>query len=215
MIFLKENAPFPDVNLSDEDGLLAVGGTLTVERLIEAYNSGIFPWYSYGQPVLWWSPNPRMVLFLDDFKVSKSLKKTLDSGRFKVTFNTAFAEVISECAIAKRQGQNGTWITMEMMNAYINLHKIGIATSVEVWENKQMVGGLYGIDLPKKKIFCGESMFHKKSDASKVAMYSLVESLKSENYILIDCQVYTKHLESLGAKPILREKYLYFIHSMK
>lgn len=208
MIFLKENDSFPDVNLADEDGLLAVGGILTTKRLIEAYNSGIFPWYSDGQPVLWWSPDPRMVLFLDNFKVSKSLKKTIDSGKFKVTFNTAFAEVITACAMAKRQGQDGTWITQEMINAYIELHKKGHAFSVEVWHNDTLVGGLYGIDLPEKKVFCGESMFHKVSEASKVALFFLVEKLKTEGYKLIDCQVYSKHLEMLGACLISRNQFL-------
>ena len=208
MIFLKENDSFPDVNLADEDGLLAVGGTLTTKRLIEAYNSGIFPWYSEGQAVLWWSPDPRMVLFLDNFKVSKSLKKTIDSGKFKVTFNTAFAEVITACAMAKRQGQDGTWITQEMINAYIELHKKGHAFSVEVWHNDTLVGGLYGIDLPEKKVFCGESMFHKVSEASKVALFFLVEKLKTEGYKLIDCQVYTKHLDFLGACLISRNQFL-------
>lgn len=208
MIFLKDNSPFPDVSLANEDGLLAIGGTLTTARLLNAYNSGIFPWYSEEQPVLWWSPDPRMVLFLDDFKVSKSLKKTIHSGKFKVTFNTVFAEVIKACAMAKRQGQEGTWITQEMINAYIELHKNGHAISVEVWQNETLVGGLYGIDLPEKKVFCGESMFHKVTDASKVALFSLVEKLKAEDYKLIDCQVYSKHLEMLGACLISRNQFL-------
>lgn len=211
MIFLQENTPFPNVNLADEDGLLAVGGTLTTKRLIDAYNAGIFPWFSNGQPVLWWSPDPRMVLFIDDFKVSKSLKKTVDSGKFKVTFNTAFAEVIEACAAVKRKGQDDTWITQEMKKAYIQLHQKGIATSVEVWENQQLVGGLYGIDLTEKRIFCGESMFHNENNASKVALYYLIEKLKANNYILIDCQVYTVHLESLGAKEIEKNQFLKFL----
>src|SRR5690606_13342801 len=160
---------FPEVSLADEDGLLAVGGTLTTERLLKAYNSGIFPWYSEGQPVLWWSPDPRMVLFLDQFKVSKSLRKTIISGEFQVTFNTAFAEVIQKCALTKRNDHQGTWITQEMIDAYIELHHKGHAVSVEVWQNKKLAGGLYGIDLPEKHVFCGESMFHLVTDASKVA----------------------------------------------
>jgi leucyl/phenylalanyl-tRNA---protein transferase len=208
MIFLKDNSPFPDVSLADEDGLLAVGENLTTERLLEAYNSGIFPWYSEGQPVLWWSPDPRMVLFLDQFKVSKSLSKTIISGDFQVTFNTAFSEVIQECAQVKRNDQEGTWITQVMIDTYTELNKEGHTVSVEVWQNKKLVGGLYGIDLPEKRVFCGESMFHKVSDASKVAFYHLVEHLKARNYKLIDCQVYTKHLASLGACLIPRDEFV-------
>jgi len=208
MIFLKDNTPFPDVTLADEDGLLAVGGKLNTSRLLDAYNSGIFPWYCEGQPVLWWSPDPRMVLFLDRFKVSKSLRKTIKSNVFQVTFNTAFAKVIQECALAKRNDQDGTWITREMMDAYVELHNKGHAVSVEVWQNKILVGGLYGIDLSEKKVFCGESMFHKVTDASKVAMFFLVKHLKAQDYKLIDCQVYTKHLESLGACLIARDEFV-------
>jgi leucyl/phenylalanyl-tRNA---protein transferase len=212
MIFLNENTPFPDVSLADEDGLLAFGGKLTTKRLLEAYNSGIFPWFSDGQPVLWWSPDPRMVLFLEQFKVSKSLRKSIKSGAFQVTFNTAFAKVIQECALAKRYDQEGTWITQKMINAYVELHKKGHAISIEIWQNEKLVGGLYGIDLPEKRIFCGESMFHKVNDASKVALYHLIENLKTKNYILIDCQVYTKHLNSLGAKQISRTEFIKLLH---
>lgn len=208
MIFLKDNSPFPDVSLADEDGLLAIGGKLTTASLLDAYNSGIFPWFSEGEPVLWWSPDPRMVLFIDRFKVSKSLNKTIKSNVFQVTFNTAFAKVIQECALAKRNDQDGTWITHEMIDAYVELHLKGHAVSVEVWQNKVLVGGLYGIDLPEKKVFCGESMFYKVSDASKVALFFLVEKLKSEDYKFIDCQVYTKHLDSLGACLISRNQFL-------
>ncbi len=211
MILLKDNSPFPDVSLADEDGLLAIGGKLTTARLLDAYNSGIFPWYSEGQPVLWWSPDPRMVLFLDHFKVSKSLRKTIKSNVFQVTFNTAFAKVIQECALAKRNEQDGTWITREMIDAYVELHQKGHAVSVEVWQNEILVGGLYGIDLPGKKVFCGESMFHKVTDASKVALFYIVEYLKDNNYLFIDCQVYTKHLASLGACNISKNHFIKFL----
>jgi len=211
MIFLKDNTPFPDVTLADEDGLLAVGGKLTTSRLLDAYNSGIFPWYSEGQPVLWWSPDPRMVLFLDRFKVSKSLRKTIKTNVFQVTFNTAFAKVIQECALANRNDQDGTWITQDMMDAYVELHQKGHAVSVEVWQNEVLVGGLYGIDLPEKRVFCGESMFHKVTDASKVALFYIVDYLKINNYLFIDCQVYTKHLASLGAKKIPKKYFLKFL----
>ncbi len=211
MIFLKDNSSFPDVSLADEEGLLAIGGKLTTKRLLEAYNSGIFPWYSEGQPVLWWSPDPRMVLYLDKLKVSKSLNKTIRSRCFNVTFNAAFTEVIQQCSITYRKDQNGTWITQEMIDAYTKLHSKGYALSVEVWQNEELVGGLYGIDLPEKKVFCGESMFHKVSDASKVALVHLVEHLNLKNYKLIDCQVHTKHLESLGACLIPRDEFLKYI----
>jgi leucyl/phenylalanyl-tRNA--protein transferase len=202
---------FPDPRDASLDGLLAYGGELNAERLLLAYNSGIFPWYNENDPVLWWSPDPRMVLFPEKFKVSKSLKKTISSQKFTVTFNTAFEEVITHCARVKREGQDGTWITSEMVTAYLNLHKLGHAISVEVWYEKELVGGLYGIDLKDKNVFCGESMFALMSDASKVGFYYLVERLKDENYQLIDCQVYTAHLESLGAEEVERLTFLSYL----
>lgn len=211
MVYLEENTPFPDVSLADEDGLLAIGGKLTAGRLMNAYHQGIFPWFSDNQPVLWWSPDPRMVLFPEKFKVSKSLRQKLKNNPFQVTFNTAFAEVIKNCAHTRRKKETGTWITGSMQDAYLELHNLGHATSVEVWENETLVGGLYGIDLPDKKIFCGESMFHHQRDASKIAFYHLVQKLKEQNYLLIDCQVYTRHLESMGAEEISRETFISYL----
>ena len=206
--YLSESIWFPNPEEADKEGLLAVGGDLSVKRLMHAYRSGIFPWYEEGQPILWWSPNPRMVLFPDNFKVSKSLQKTINNNKFTITFNTCFSEVIKNCSDIKREGQPGTWITSEMQKSYIKLNELGFAMSVEVWLEKELVGGLYGINLPEKKVYCGESMFSKTSDASKVGFYYLVEKLKEKNYELIDCQMYTQHLESLGATEITREEFL-------
>jgi len=206
--FLTEKISFPDTSLATEDGLLAIGGDLSAERLLLAYNSGIFPWYEEGQPILWWSPNPRMVLFPEKFKVSKSLKKTLRENKFKITFNQDFSQVIKYCANVPRGGQSGTWITQEMKDAYINLNTKGIAKSVEVWLNDKLVGGLYGIDLPKKRIFCGESMFSLVSDASKIAFYHLVQATMQMDYKCIDCQLHNTHLESLDAEEIDRKTFL-------
>ena len=211
MRYLEQKLDFPDPAMADSDGLLAIGGDLSVERLLLAYSSGIFPWYEEGQPILWWSPDPRMVLFPEKLKVSKSLHKKIKNDKFKITYNTAFPEVIENCSVVKRNGQNGTWITNDMQKAYIELHKQGHALSVEVWNNDVLVGGLYGIDLPRKKIFCGESMFSKESDASKVGFYHLVSEMKRKKYNLIDCQMYTSHLHSLGAEEISRESFLKFI----
>lgn len=211
MHYLTEKLLFPNPENSTEDGLLAIGGDLSVERLMLAYNSGIFPWFEDDQPILWWSPDPRMVLFPEKFKVSKSLHKTLRSEKFKITFNQNFADVIKYCANAPRKGQTGTWITQEMQQAYIALHKAGLAISIEVWENDKLVGGLYGINLPQKKVFCGESMFSLVSDASKVAFYHLSEYVKSKNYKFIDCQIYNEHLESLGAEEIDRLTFLSYL----
>jgi leucyl/phenylalanyl-tRNA--protein transferase len=202
---------FPNPNEADQEGLLAAGGDLSTELLLLAYRSGIFPWFEEGNPILWWSPNPRMVLFLEKFKVSKSLQKILKKEPFKITFNICFSEVIKNCSTIKRNSQKGTWITSEMQKAYCKLHKKGHASSVEVWEEDVLVGGIYGIHLPEYKVFCGESMFSKKSDASKVGLYYLVKKLKKENYKLIDCQMYTKHLESLGAEEISREAFLQYL----
>lgn len=202
---------FPHPSSANSEGIVAIGGILTPERVIKAYKQGIFPWYEENQPILWWSPDPRMVLFLDKFKVSKSLMKTINSDIFNVTFNTHFLEVITQCATIKRNGQKGTWITTEMIKTYHKLHQMGYAKSVEVWQQNTLVGGLYGIELANKKIFCGESMFSRVSDASKVALYHLVEKLKKENYFIIDCQVYSNHLASLGAEEISRDKFLAYL----
>ena len=208
MIYLSSQLWFPSVVEASKEGLLAIGGDLSSDRLLLAYRSGIFPWFEDDQPILWWSPDPRMVLFPERFKVSKSLKKVLDSNIFQVTFNQNFSEVIKQCASVKRKGQRGTWITSEMISAYQELHEKGFAKSVEVWKEGKLVGGLYGIDLPEKKVFCGESMFSKESNASKVGFYILIEKLKERNYKIIDCQVYTNHLHSLGAEEIPREEFL-------
>jgi leucyl/phenylalanyl-tRNA--protein transferase len=208
MIYLSSKLWFPSVTEASKEGLLALGGDLSLERLLLAYSTGIFPWYEDYQPILWWSPDPRMVLFPKRFKVSKSLKKVINSNVFEVTYNQNFSEVIKQCAFIKRKDQGSTWITSEMISAYQNLHEKGFAKSVEVWKEGKLVGGLYGIDLPEKKVFCGESMFSKESNASKVGFYTLVEKLKERNYKLIDCQVYTKHLSSLGAEEISRKDFM-------
>ncbi|KAA3625261.1 MAG: leucyl/phenylalanyl-tRNA--protein transferase [Flavobacterium sp.] len=211
MYFLTEKLWFPEVSEADSDGLLAVGGDLSVERLKLAYRLGIFPWYGDAQPIMWWSPNPRMVLFPDKLYVSKNLQKKIKKGIFTVTFNTNFTEVIQQCANVPRSDQGGTWITEEMEIAYIKLHQLGIATSVEVWLDGRLVGGLYGVDLLDKKVFCGESMFSLVSDASKIALYYLVEELKKRNYQIIDCQMYTEHLERMGAEEVPREQFLDYL----
>ncbi|MDR6299474.1 leucyl/phenylalanyl-tRNA--protein transferase [Mesonia maritima] len=211
MHFLQPFEDFPDPSLAEAEGLLAVGGNLSTERLLAAYQKGIFPWYEKDQPILWWSPDPRMVLFPEDLKVSKSMKKLFKKDFFQITYNQNFEEVIKNCAEIKREGQDDTWITLEMISAYIQLHKKGFATSVEVWQNKKLVGGLYGIYLKEKRLFCGESMFTKVSNASKYGFISLVNKLKKEDIKLIDCQVYTKHLASLGAKEISREAFLSYL----
>ena len=208
MHFLTEKLWFSKPSEANIDGMLAIGGDLSVERLLLAYNSGIFPWFEVDQPILWWSPDPRMVLFPEKFKVSKSLRKTLKSEKFKITFNQNFGEVIKNCASVPRKGQVGTWITQEMQEAYIAMHKAGHAVSIEVWEDAKLIGGLYGIELPQKKVFCGESMFSLASDASKVAFYYLSEYVKAKNYKFVDCQLYNEHLESLGAEEIYRKKFL-------
>jgi len=209
MYLLSKDLIFPPVHLANKDGLLAIGGDLSEERLLLAYKSGIFPWYNQGEPIIWYSPNPRMVLFPKDLKISKSMKQVIRKNEFKITFNQSFAEVISKCKNIERDGQGGTWITNEMQEAYIKLQKLGIAKSVEVWQKDKLVGGLYGIDLGT--VFCGESMFSKVSNASKMAFIFLVQKLEKENYKLIDCQVYNSHLESLGADEIPRDEFLTYL----
>jgi len=211
MIYLSNELWFPEVEMASQDGLLAVGGDLSVERLLLAYRSGIFPWFNDGDPILWWSPDPRMVLFPDKLKVSKSLRRLIKQQKFKLTENQAFSEVVKNCAQIERPDQLGTWITDDMLEAYQKLHQLGHAHSVEVLLEEELVGGLYGIDLPQQKVFCGESMFSKVSNASKIALHYWVDLLKEKDYRLIDCQVYNPHLESLGAEEISREVFLSFL----
>lgn len=205
---------FPDVNLAlqEPDGLLAVGGDLSIERLIAAYSLGIFPWYSEGQPILWWSPDPRMVLHPSEIKISKSLAKTIRKQSFKVTFDTAFHDVISACSKPRLENgvvQSETWILNEMIEAYVELHNAGYAHSVECWQDEKLVGGLYGVAIGN--VFFGESMFSRTSDSSKVAFVFLCKQLEKWGFQLIDCQVYTPHLESLGAYMIPRKNFVSLI----
>lgn len=206
MYFLTKELYFPPVEETSSEGILAVGGNLSPERLMLAYNNGIFPWFEDDEPILWWSPEERMVLFFEDLKISKSMRNVLKKGEFNVTFNKDFKAVITNCQQAKRVGQNGTWITNDMINAYCKLHELGFAKSVEVWKNNELVGGLYGIDLGD--IFCGESMFSKVSNASKVAFITLAQKLEQANYKIIDCQVHNSHLESLGCVEITRDEFM-------
>ena len=211
MEILTDNKSLPHPKTADQDGLVAIGGRLTVQRLIEAYYKGIFPWYNEDQPVLWFSPDPRMVLFPDYFKVSKSMRSLFRKKAFQVTFNTCFTEVIHACASIPRSGQEGTWITPDMTEAYHKLYNAGLVLSVEVWNDKNLVGGLYGVYLKEKHIFCGESMFSLQSNASKYGFISMVQALKKKGVLLIDCQVYTDHLASLGAIEIPRADFLKYL----
>lgn len=196
---LSEELIFPHPRLAEPDGLLAIGGDLSIERLLLAYSNGIFPWYS-EPPILWWSPNPRMVLFPEKLKVSDSLRQIINRQKFKITFDQDFAGVIRACAGTKRPDQEGTWIVPEMQVAYIELHNAGFAHSVEAWHNEQLAGGLYGVSLGR--VFFGESMFFNIPDASKVALYYLVERLKSWDFTIIDSQQDTPHMRKMGAELI-------------
>ncbi|HEX9392463.1 MAG TPA: leucyl/phenylalanyl-tRNA--protein transferase [Usitatibacteraceae bacterium] len=204
--WLKLPADFPAVEtaLPEPNGLLCAGGDLAPASILKAYSRGIFPWYSEGQPILWWSPDPRMVLFPDEFKVSKSLAKTARSGKFDIRFDSAFADVMTGCA-APRTLDGSTWIVEDMQAAYTRLHQLGFAHSVESWRNGELVGGLYGIALGR--MFYGESMFARVTDASKVALVALVDKLKRDGFALIDCQQETRHLASFGARPIARKEF--------
>lgn len=206
LFFLGDRLEFPPVEAANEDGLLAVGGDLSPERLLLAYKSGIFPWFNEDNLILWWSPNPRMVLFPNKIKISKSMRKVIRTEQFNLTQNTCFEKVLDSCAKVQRKGQDGTWITPKMKLAYLNLFEKGFAKSFEVWEGNNLVGGLYGIDLGH--VFCGESMFSTVPNASKFAFIKLTQELEQEKYRLIDCQVHTKHLESLGAEQISREDFM-------
>lgn len=204
---------FPEVEHAHESGILAVGGDLSPERLTLAYQSGVFPWFNEGEPIVWWAPDPRMVLFLDELKVSKSMRNILNRELFQITMNQRFREVVTACKNSNRKGQDGTWITDEMVEAYCRLHEKGIARSVEVWQHGNLVGGLYGIDLGH--VFCRESMFSKVSNASKVAFVHLCRSLKEKGYVLLDCQVYNEHLASLGAREIPRNEFMKLLRETK
>lgn len=206
MILLTDDIIFPPVEMADAEGLLAVGGNLSSERLLLAYLSGIFPWYNEGEPILWWSPDPRMVLSPAELKVSKSMQTVLNNGKFRFTINRSFTQVMQHCKSTFRKQQEGTWISPAMQDAYTELHQLGHAHSAEAWLNGELVGGLYGIRVGK--VFCGESMFSNVSNASKFAFIKYVQQLQKEGVVLIDCQVYTPHLASLGAKLIERKKFI-------
>lgn len=211
----QEKLLFPHPSLADPNGVLAIGGDLSSERLLLAYQHGIFPWFNPGEEIIWWSPNPRFVLFPAELKVSRSMRPYFNQQKFKLTFDQCFAEVMKACQTVdrSRQGQYGTWITHSMLEAYIQLHELGYAHSVEVWAEEQLVGGLYGIALGK--VFFGESMFARQSNASKFGMISLVQRLTEEGYWLIDCQQQTKHLGSLGARSISRNDFLGWLEKNK
>jgi len=203
---LPEEPVFPHPDEATEDGLLAIGGDLSPQRLVAAYANGIFPWYSENDPILWWTPDPRMILFPQNFKISKSLKQALNKSIYELRIDTAFEQVINNCKSIPRKYEEGTWITEEMKSAYIHLHKLGLAHSFESWQNNNLVGGLYGISLGKA--FFGESMFQKATDASKVAFYHLSQFCLKWNFGLIDCQLPNDHLESMGAVEIPRSDFL-------
>ncbi len=197
---------FPPPQLAGENGLLAIGGDLCKTRLLLAYNLGIFPWYSEGEPILWWSPDPRLVIYPDEIRISKSLHKVIKKNVFRVTFDTAFNQVINSCACVKRRKNEGTWIVPDMIDAYCMLYESGYAHSVETWKDDKIVGGLYGVSLGR--CFFGESMFSLESNASKVALVALAEHLKNKAFDFIDCQVSTEHLKLFGAKEIPRSHFL-------
>jgi len=197
---------FPDPALAEEDGLLGLGGDLSPERLLLAYGNGIFPWFGKGEPIMWWSPEPRCVLYPERLKVSTSLRQAIRKGGYEVRFDTCFADVIGHCSATKRKGQRGTWITKQMVEAYIRLHELGYAHSTEVFMDGELAGGLYGVSIGMT--YSGESMFHLRPEASKIALYHLVQRLKEWKFPLIDCQVTNPHLLSLGAEEMPRQEFL-------
>ena len=197
---------FPDPELAEPDGLLAVGGDLSPERLLRAYAHGLFPWFSAGEPILWWSPDPRWILKPSEIHVPRSLRKTLRSGTFRISADEAFARVVERCSRKQRPGQRGTWITADMAAAYRRLHELGFAHSIEAWEGRRLAGGLYGVSLGGA--FFGESMFADRPDASKAAFATLVAELHARGFGLVDCQVHTEHLERFGARGMPRREFL-------
>lgn len=206
-VLSEDSRDFPPVDqaMEEPDGLVAIGGDLSPERLLAAYQAGIFPWFEEGQPILWWSPNPRCVLYPDQLHVSRSLQKKLRKGSFEITIDHCFEQLINYCS-GSRKNSHGTWITSDIKIAYSHLHQLGIAHSVETWFDGELVGGLYGLAMGS--VFFGESMFSRKPDASKIALYYLIEKLKALSFTLIDCQVYNPHLESLGATCIPRPEFI-------
>lgn len=202
------DTPFPPITcaLNEPNGLIAIGGDLSSQRLLEAYQHGIFPWFSQDEPILWWSPDPRMVLFPEDLKISKSLTKRLKKQDYQVKFNENFRQVMEACASVNRDHQNGTWITPEMIDAYCELHNLGYAYCAETWIDNQLVGGLYGVIIDR--MFYGESMFHHVTDASKIAFVHMIKQLQARGVGMIDCQMKTTHLASLGAKEIDRDNFI-------
>jgi leucyl/phenylalanyl-tRNA--protein transferase len=211
MYFLSKDIYFPPVEEASYEGVLAIGGDLSIERLLLAYRNGIFPWFNEDEPVLWWAPPERMVVAPSIYKVSKSIRNLLNQNKFSVTFNQNFKEVILGCQKIDRPGQEGTWLSDDFVKSYTKLHEMGIAKSVEVWQKDELVGGLYGVDLGH--VFCGESMFSKVPNASKVAFIHLAKQLELANYKLLDCQVHNNHLESLGCIEIEREEFLAILKS--
>lgn len=209
-----ESLDFPAPELATPEGIIAVGGDLSPERLLTAYSEGIFPWFNEGDPILWWSPDPRFVLFPDELVVSRSMRPYFNQKKFQVTFDRDFEGVMRNCQQSNRNGQSGdTWITEDMIRAYVQVHDMGYAHSVEVWQDEELVGGLYGISMGK--IFFGESMFAKVSNASKYGFITLVQKLREKGFILIDCQQQTQHLGSLGARPISRKSFLQSLEENK
>jgi len=206
MFLLSNELYFPPVTEADEEGILAIGGDLSTQRLILAYRNGIFPWYTDDEPIIWWCPNPRFVLFPDEIKISKSMRAVVKKQTYSFTINNCFNNVIKNCKTINREGQSGTWISEEIIDAYTNLHNLGYALSAETWKNNKLIGGFYGVKMGN--IFFGESMFSLSPNASKFAFIQLVQHLKNEGVKLIDCQVYTNHLESLGAKMIDRNDFM-------
>jgi len=211
MYFLTKELYFPPVEEASYEGILAVGGDLSVERLLLAYNNGIFPWFDADEPILWWSPSERMVVNPKDYKVSKSLRNIINRNIFEVTINKDFESVIKNCQEIERKDQDGTWISNDIIKSYTELYQLGKAKSFEVWQKGELVGGLYGVDLGH--VFCGESMFSKVPNASKVAFVKLIEYLKQNNYKLLDCQVHNDHLEKLGAFEISRNAFMMILKS--
>lgn len=209
MHFIGQELYFPDVSTASKDGILAIGGDLSVDRLVLAYKKGIFPWFHLEEPIIWWAPDPRFVLFPQRLKISKSMRKFIKDTHLNLTRNQAFHEVVSRCAQTKRKGQASTWITERMIEAYTNLFEKGFAHSVEVWQDDELVGGFYGVDV-KNGIFCGESMFSIVDNASK---YAFIHFVQNTGYSLIDCQVYTSHLASFGAEMISRKEFTEFLEA--